>query len=224
MMNVDSAAGDLVAAFAEFDTPTVSDALDRLGIPGQPVGIRPIDPSFSVCGTAFTVRYVPVDEARTGSVGDFLDDVPPGSVIVIDNGGRLDATVWGDLMTIVAHRNGVNGTVVDGVSRDSHRAIELDYPIFARSTFMRTGKDRVTVGGINESIGVAGHRVSPGDIVLGDRDGIVVVPSTRSSEVLAATRAIADAESGIRAALMQGARLRDARRDFGYHNLQTKQQ
>jgi regulator of RNase E activity RraA len=212
---------DLVSAFASLDTSSISDALDRFGIDGQPVGIRPVDPSFSLCGTAWTIRYIPIDDARSGTVGDFLDDVPPGSVVVIDNGGRLDATVWGDLMTIVAHRNGLHGTVIDGVSRDTARAVELDYPIFARSTFMRTGKDRVTLGSVGQPISLRGHRVDPGDIVVGDRDGVVVVPRTRAGEVLAAARAIAAAEEGIREALRQGARLAEARHEFGYHKLQS---
>ena len=77
------------------------------------------------------------------SVGDYIDDVPTGAVVVIDNGGRLDATVWGDILTTVAHRDGVAGTVIDGVCRDVGRSIELGYPIFARANTMRTGKDRV---------------------------------------------------------------------------------
>jgi len=222
-MKPDLAADELVAAFAELDTSSVSDALDRFGIAGQPVGIRPIDPASAMCGVAWTVRYVPVDEARTGSVGDFLDDVPPGSVIAIDNGGRLDATVWGDLMTIVAHRNGLHGTIIDGVSRDSKRAVELGYPIFARSTFMRTGKDRVTVGAIGESIGVGGHRITPGDVIVGDRDGIVIVPRTRAVEVLEAAQAVANAEERIREGILRGALLVDARAEFGYHALQSEQ-
>jgi 4-hydroxy-4-methyl-2-oxoglutarate aldolase len=222
-MSSDTEGSQLAAALGALGTSSVSDALDRCGIAGQPVGIKPVDRSFCLSGVAFTVRYVPIDHARKGSVGDFLDDVPAGSVVVIDNGGRLDATVWGDLMTFVAHRNGVAGTVVDGVTRDTARAVELEYPIFARSTFMRTGKDRVTVGGLNESIGLGGHRVDPGDLVIGDLDGIVVVPRHRAAEVLESASTVDVAEERIREALRGGARLDTARREFGYHSLQSVQ-
>ena len=213
---------EVVAAFAALDSSSISDALDRLGIAGQPLGIRPLLPSFRLCGRAFTVRYRPVDQAEPGTVGDFIDDVSPDDVVVIDNGGRLDATVWGDLMTTVASRNRVGGTVIDGVSRDSSRAVELGYPIFARSTFMRTGKDRVQMDAIQETVLVANHPVSPGDVVFGDADGVVVVPVGREREVLEAATEIERAEQAIRELLAGGERLDTARRRQHYHRLQSR--
>jgi len=68
---------------------------------------------------------------------------------VLDNGGRENATVWGDILTWVAHRRGVAGTVIDGACRDTHLSLELGYPIFSRSYSMRTGKDRVQVEAMN---------------------------------------------------------------------------
>src|SRR2546430_10777939 len=90
--------------FESYATGTLSDALDRLGIAGQAIGIAPLDRGFRVQGRAFTVRTIPVAVAA-GTVGDYIDDVPAGSVVVLDNGGRLDATVWGDILTVTAHRN-----------------------------------------------------------------------------------------------------------------------
>ncbi|MGH9036863.1 MAG: RraA family protein, partial [Acidimicrobiia bacterium] len=127
----------VVAGYFDVDTSQVSDALDRLGLTGQCLGIQPLDRSFRLVGVAFTVRYVPVG-SEGGTVGDFIDDLEPGTVAVLDNGGRLDATVWGDLLTATAHRRGVAGTVIDGVCRDSDRSLELGYPIFSRGTWMRT--------------------------------------------------------------------------------------
>src|ERR1700744_2052018 len=90
---------ELVALFVGLDTPGVSDALDRLGLHGQAQGIMPLaDYTKVVVGPAFTVRYVPAS-APPGTVGDFIDDVAEGDVIVIDNDGRLDCTVWGDITT-----------------------------------------------------------------------------------------------------------------------------
>jgi 4-hydroxy-4-methyl-2-oxoglutarate aldolase len=211
---------DLIARFESLSSSAISDALDRCGIAGQPLGIRPIERSFRCCGLAWTVSYKPVDPLVGGSVGDFIDDIPPGSVVVIDNGGRLDATVWGDLMTTVASRNGLAATVIDGVSRDTMKALELQYPIFARSTFMRTGKDRVTVEATQVPVHLSGLVVSPGDFVFGDVDGVVVVPHARAEEVCSSAFEIHEAEEGIRGALHDGSRLDAARESFSYHNLQ----
>lgn len=90
---------ELVCLFAGCDTPGVSDALDKLGIPGQAYGIMALaDYKRATVGPAFTVRYVPASDPP-GSVGDFIDDVAVGDFVVIDNGGRTDCTVWGDIMT-----------------------------------------------------------------------------------------------------------------------------
>ena len=90
---------ELVALFEGLDTPGVSDALDKLGLPGQCFGVAPLDNySKVIVGPAFTVQYVTAS-APPGTVGDFIDDVAPGDVVVIDNGGRTDCTVWGDIMT-----------------------------------------------------------------------------------------------------------------------------
>ena len=74
--------------------------MDRLGLSGQALGIKPVDRNFMLCGPAFTVHNIPCDIAG-GSVGDYIDDVPEGNVVVIDNAGRLDCTVWGDILTVM---------------------------------------------------------------------------------------------------------------------------
>lgn len=136
-------------------TTTVSDALDHLGIPGQCLGIKPLDHGFRLCGRAFTLRMVPVG-TDGGTVGDYIDDVPPGSIVVIDNAGRMDMTVWGDILTFVAVKRGVGGTVIDGVCRDVGRSLELRYPLFSRGFSMRTGKDRVQLDAVNVAVSIGG--------------------------------------------------------------------
>lgn len=214
--------GTVQEQLGRFSTSAVSDALDRSGIAGQVLGIRPLGAGFRLCGPAWTVQYAPSNGRDGGTVGDFLDDVPPGSVIVIDNGGRLDATVWGDLMTTVANRNRVAGTVIDGVSRDSVRALELGYPIFARSSFMRTGKDRVAWLGCGVAVTIGGQPVRPDDVVIGDADGVVVVPQDAMEEVLSVVMEIESAEELIRAEIAKGSSLREARARVGYHKLQSR--
>jgi len=211
----------LVAGFAALDVSLVSDALDRLGIAGQCAGLRPLDRTFRLAGRAFTVRYVPVGLSR-GTVGDYIDDLEPGQVPVLDNAGRLDATVWGDLLTVTAHRMGLPGTVIDGVCRDSSRSLEVGYPIFSRGYWMRTGKDRVQADAYQVPVSVGGVRIEPGDVLVGGADGLVAVPASRAEEVLGVAREIADGEERIRAAVQAGGRLDEARASAGYHDLQHR--
>jgi 4-hydroxy-4-methyl-2-oxoglutarate aldolase len=205
----------------EIGTTTLSDALDRLGIEGQCLGIKPFARSMRLAGPAFTIRMLPVGLTR-GSVGDYIDEIESGQVVVIDNDGRLDATVWGDILTLVAGRRGIAGTVIDGVCRDIDRSIEMNYPIFARGNTMRTGKDRVTADAYNVTVQIAGVRISPGDWLVGDGDGIVALPSSRLQEIVDVARQIAASEAKIRSAVLAGDRLDETRERLRYHALQSK--
>lgn len=204
------------------DTSHLSDALDKLGLNGQCAGLLPLDRTVRLIGRAFTVRYVPVGDDG-GTVGDYVDDLEPGTVVVLDNAGRLDTTVWGDLLTATASHRGVSGTVIDGVCRDSDCALELNYPVFSRSRWMRTGKDRVRVDGYNLPVSVGGVRVEQGDWLVGDADGVVSIPVGRVGEVIDLASGIRDTEDTIRSAVRSGQSLTDARRAHGYHTLQTRQ-
>ena len=213
---------ELVALLAGLDTPAVSDALDKLGIPGQALNIMPLaNYSKVTVGPAYTVRYVPASDPPEG-VGNFIDDVAAGDVIVIDNAGRTDCTIWGDIMTQYAGIRGIAGTVIDGVCRDVNRALSDDYPIFTAGRWMRTGKDRVQVGGVNEAVGFGRVHVQPRDMVVADANGVVVVPRARAREVAGLARWIEKCEEGIREKITGGATLGKAREELSYHQLQRK--
>jgi regulator of RNase E activity RraA len=206
---------------SKLDTTSLSDALDRLGIAGQCLNIKPLDHRFRLTGRAYTILYGPAG-SPPGTVGDYIDDVPAGAAVVLDNGGRENATVWGDILTWVAHRRGVAGTVIDGACRDTHLARELGYPMFSRSYSMRTGKDRVQVEAVNGPVNIGDARVDSGDILRGDADGVVVIPRAHESAVLAAAEEIDHVEQRIRAAINDGQTLAEARKALGYHQLQAR--
>lgn len=212
---------ELVDQLRELETPCVSDAMDRLGVAGQCLGIMPLDRSFRLAGAAFTVKYVPAG-SPPGTVGDFVDDLGPGQVAVLDNAGRVDATVWGDLMTIIARRNELEGTVIDGVCRDISRALQLSYPIYSRGHWMRTGKDRVELAAMEVPVTIGGVIVHPGDLLLGDANGVVALPRQRASEIIDVALSIEATEGLIRGEIRAGATLRAARVRNGYHRLQTR--
>lgn len=207
---------------AKLDTATLSDALDKLGIAGQCYRIKPRSADFRMTGRAWTLLYGPAANPP-GTVGDYIDDVPPGSVVVLDNGGRDNATVWGDILTEIAHRRGIAGTVIDGVCRDVALCLRLGYAVFAKDHWMRTGKDRVQVEATNVTVNIGDARVAPGDIVRGDADGVVVIPKEHEASVLDTADAIEHAENAIREAVRGGMRLDQARKQFKYHELQTRE-
>lgn len=212
----------LVALFAGLDTPGVSDAMDRLGLHGQALGIMPLaDYRDVVVGPAFTVGYGPA-ASPAGTVGDFIDDVAEGDVVVLDNDGRTDCTVWGDILTQYAGLRGVAATVIDGVCRDVNRALGDGYPMFSAGRFMRTGKDRVQVDAVGGAVTLGTVRVAARDIVVADANGVVVVPRHRAREVAETARRIEEAETAIRERIAQGATIREARAATGYHTLQRK--
>ncbi|WP_409190286.1 RraA family protein [Bradyrhizobium sp. RDM4] len=213
---------DTAEKLKAFGVTTLSDALDRLGIEGQCLGIMPFARSMRLAGPAFTIRMLPIGQSG-GSVGDYIDDVQPGQIVVIDNDGRMDATVWGDILTLVADHRGIGGTVIDGVCRDIDRSIELDYPIYARANTMRTGKDRVTADAYNVAVQIAGVRIAPGDWLVGDGDGVICIPADRLHEVVKVAGEIAAAEENIREAVLRGERLDETRRKLRYHALQTRE-
>jgi regulator of RNase E activity RraA len=211
-----------VARAARLDTATLSDALDKLGIVGQCYKIKPRDPGFRLAGRAWTLKYGPAANP-CGTVGDYIDDVAPGSVIVLDNNGCENATVWGDILTEIAHRRGIAGTVINGINRDTHLCLSLGYPVFSIDNWMRTGKDRVQVEATGIPVNLGGARVAPGDILKGDTDGVVVIPKEHEDRVLDVAEEIEAAENKIRETARSGVRLDEARRQFNYHQLQTRE-
>jgi 4-hydroxy-4-methyl-2-oxoglutarate aldolase len=123
---------DIATRLKAIPTASISDAMDSLDIHGTLHGLAPLTYDFRIGGPAFTVQYEPAGTER-GSVGDFLDDVPPGAVVLIDNHARTDVTVWGGIMTEIAAARGIGGTVINGVCRDLNAALRQNYPLFSRA-------------------------------------------------------------------------------------------
>lgn len=212
---------DISARLKAIPTASISDAMDSLGIHGTLHGLAPLTYDFRVGGPAFTVQYEPAGSGR-GSVGDFLDDVPAGAVVLIDNHARTDVTVWGGIMTEIAAARGIGGTVINDVCRDLNAALRQDYPLFSRGRFMRTGKDRVRLVAINTPVTINDVEISPLDIICGDADGALAIPAARAAEIAKIAERIEDVEARIIEAVKAGSTLVQARADLGYHDLQWK--
>ena len=210
-----------VARAAQLDTAALSDALDRLGIVGQCTRITPRDDSFKLAGRAYTVLYRLAGDGDVGHVGDFIDDVAPGSVIAIDNAGRDTMGTWGNILTEYALLRGMAGTVIDGNCRDVALCRALGYPIFSSHHWMRTGKGRIELAGLQVPVCIGGVVVKPGDLLRGDADGVVCVPAQHVARVLDIAEDITAKENAIRQAIRSGVRLDRARAGHRYHDLQS---
>ncbi len=217
---VDSSVTFVSRALA-LDCAALSDALDRSGVAGQCYKIAPCDRKFRMAGHAYTVLYRPAGHGEEGHVGDFIDDVAPGSVIVIDNRGRDDVGTWGNILTEMAHHRKMAGTVIDGINRDVALCTELNYPIYSRGSWMRTGKGRIQLAGLQVPVTIGGVTVHPGDLLRGDADGVVVIPKALQEQVLTYAEEITAKENAIRAGIREGLRMDEARRRFSYHQLQS---
>ena len=141
-------------------TPEISDALDFFNLPGSALGIRPVAGPAKLFGLAFTIRFAPIDRFAPGTVGDYIEDLEPGTVPVLDNGGRLDCTVWGGILSRLAAQKGLAGTVIHGVCRDTAEADAAGYPLYANGRFMRTGKDRVQVEAYQQPVSLGDVRAA----------------------------------------------------------------
>ena len=203
------------------DCAALSDALDRSGIAGQCYQIQPCDRKFRMAGHAYTVLYRPASHGEEGHVGDYIDDVEPGSVVVIDNHGHDNMTTWGNILTEMAHQRKIAGTVIDGINRDVALCSEINYPIYSRGSWMRTGKGRIQLAGLQVPVQIGGVTVYPGDLLRGDADGVVVIPQALQEQVLSFAEEITRKENTVRAAIRSGMRMDEARRQNQYHALQS---
>lgn len=205
--------------FFRAGTGTVSDALDLLGLNGGLKGLARLSGTGVIAGPAFTVRFEPVEPGASAPAADYVDDVPAGSVIVIANAGRTYCTVWGGLLTYAAILRRAAGTVIDGCCRDLDEITDLGYPLWAVSSYMKSGKNRVRLADVGLPVLVGGVTVRPSDIICADSAGVLAVPVERLQAVLEQVRRVLKVEMGIRADLAHGIPLREARERHGYNRV-----
>ncbi|RFU62790.1 RraA family protein [Peribacillus saganii] len=202
---------EIIEAFLELDglTPTVSDVLDSMGIRGSISAsrLRPIISGKKIVGPAVTIRYIP--ESNTTDYGYFYKErakladrdvyaiAEQGDVPVFDAASLGDISVMGGLSTLVAKKWGMAGNIVDGGVRDIDTVHKLDYPVWSTGQTPITGKYRVEAMEINGPISIAGVRVNPGDLIIADDSGVVVVPFEKIEDVLEKTIAATKREDEV---------------------------
>lgn len=185
---------DLIAGFRAVATASVSDAVDSItGKRGyMDAAIKPRINDQKIAGPAVTITAVATTEFLPPQLAlDAIDDSPAGSVICISVEGDENVAVWGGLMTAGARANKHEAAVLDGAVRDiTEIRRDYDFPVFARAASPGTTLGRYKTVAMNEPALIGGITVHPGDIIVGDVEGVVVVPHAQAAEVLAMAREI----------------------------------
>lgn len=188
----------LVDAFVGVPTANVSDNMHRMFAGGP--ALRPFHRGGKLAGVALTVRTRPGDNLM---VHKALDMAGPGDVIVVDAGGDMTNAIIGEIMLEYAKSRGVAGFVIDGAMRDAAAMADCDLPVYARGATHR-GPYKDGPGEINVPVSIGGMVVAPGDIVVGDEDGMLAVPLAEAEQVLAAARAQQAREADILRGIPEG--------------------
>ncbi len=213
------------ARFEKLSSTNISDAMDALGIHGSTCGIRPmIERWRKILGPAVTMRMTAAGETKqkTHLGMNAIAAAEAGDVIVIDNGGRMDTSCWGGILANAAKTKGISGTVIDGCCRDLDDCIDADYTVFARGTVVCTARGRVIEESTNQMVQFGGVQVRPGDIVMGDSSGIVIIPQEHIDAVLVKAEELYQKEEDMVAAIKNGEDILEVDARFNYNQMLRK--
>ena len=188
----------LVKGFEGIPTGMVSDAMGRGN--SMAAEIKQVWPGAKVLGPAVTVLTFPADNLMIHKAATLAK---PGDVLVVNAGGYKDAAVFGDLLGYSCKVHGIAGLVIDGATRDAEGLAAVGFPVFARAV-LPMGPFKDSPGSINLPISCGGIAVRPGDIILGDADGVVVIPQEHAAEILAKAQAGVAKEQQLRERIAQG--------------------
>ncbi|MFP4511180.1 MAG: RraA family protein [Spirochaetaceae bacterium] len=200
-------------------TPVVGDILDQLGYFHQFLdpAIRPMEPEMKIVGRAMPVLMMDVyghQNEPFGLMTQALDDLRAGEVYIAAGADHRSAN-WGEIMTAAAKARGAVGAVVDGYHRDTPMVLEQRFPVFSRGAFAQDSGPRMKIADFRVSIEIGSVSISPGDLVFGDLDGIVVIPQEAEEEVIARALEKARSEKTVRSLVEQGRSVTEVFREYG---------
>lgn len=203
-------------------TSNLSDALDRLGIARCAVqGIVPRWGRTKVVGRAVTIRMTAAGAVpAVAHLGvDAIAASEAGDVIVVDNRGDLHHNCWGEILSLAAQLKGVSGVVVDGAVRDVDTCETFGFAVHARGTVPSTARGRIVQEAWNVPVRLGDAPVRPGDVIVADVNGVVVIPAERLAEVVQAAEEIMAKENAMLDALRAGESILEVDRRFNYEHM-----
>jgi regulator of RNase E activity RraA len=205
-------------------TTNLSDALDQAGLRGAVIGIRPLFGMPKVVGRAVTIKITAAGMMKSKRhLGiDAIAVSSPGDVIAIDNRGDTYNNCWGEILSCAAQQKGVSGVLVDGAARDVDFCQEIGFPVFARGVVPITARGRIMQEDFNCPIRLGDVQVRPGDILVGDVNGVVVIPEEKVDEVLSAAEAILEKEEQMKADILAGMDILEVDSKYNYEQMLKK--
>jgi len=205
-------------------TTNVADALDKVGVRGAVIGIRPMYDCPKIAGKAVTIKITAAGMVKSKHhLGvQAIHAAEPGDVIIIDNRGDLYNNCWGEILAMGAKMKGVAGVVVDGAARDIDACKEFGFPVYARGTVPITARGRIMEESFNEVIRVGEVQVRPGDIVMADVNGVVIIPVEKFDEVLEAAAQIQQKEDAMVEELRRGVPILEVDQKYAYETMLKK--
>lgn len=212
----------LVSQLLAVSTPNVSDALDRLGIEGAPQGILPIYPCAKIAGPAATLKVVPFGQAEESIVLGTLRAIVKGgagAVLVVDGSENPQVNSLGGVAGATAKHLGLVGAVSDAVVRDVDEYKVYGLPVYCRGIAQQSVRGRSACAGYGMEIRLGGVRVRPGDYILADDNGTVVIPQERVAEVVAFAQKVRATEERVIAEIRAGADPVEAHQRVNYDNM-----
>jgi 4-hydroxy-4-methyl-2-oxoglutarate aldolase len=214
----------LIDRLAKLDTGAVSDAMDRVGLRGATFGVRPMWSCPRIVGRAVTMKIKPagLEKPKQHLGTQAIEAAQPGDVIVIDSGGRTDASAWGGLLSLAAKLKRLGGVVIDGACRDVDESRELGFPVYARGAVPMTARGRVMQDSVNREIEFAGVQVHPGDFVIADGSGVVFIPRGKEVEVIREAEAVAQREARMAEGIRRGLSVVEVLEKLGYESMLDK--
>ncbi len=205
-------------------TTNLSDALDKIGIRGAVIGIRPLFGMPKVVGSAVTIKITAAGLIRSKHhLGiEAIASSQKGDVIAIDNRGDTQNNCWGEILTCAAKMKGVAGVIIDGAARDVDVCEEMGFPIFARGIVPITARGRIMQENFNCLIRLGDVQVRPGDILVGDINGVVVIPPEKIEEVLIEAEMIMEKEEKIKKDILLGLDIMEVDKKHNYEQILKK--
>ena len=210
--------------FLKLSTTNLSDAMDKVGVRGAVIGIRPLYDCPRIVGRAVTIKVTAAGMMKSKHhLGvQAIDSSEEGDIIVIDNRGDLNNNCWGEVLSMGAKMKGVSGVVVDGAARDIDMCNEFEFPVYARGTIPITARGRIMQESFNAVIRIGDVQVRPGDIIMADINGVVVIPVEKVDEVLEAAEDIFKKEAAMVRDLKNGVSMLEVDHKYSYENMLKK--
>jgi 4-hydroxy-4-methyl-2-oxoglutarate aldolase len=214
----------VIQAYMKLSTTNVSDALDRLQLRGAPHGILPLWPGCQkIVGRAMTMKLVPQGSASPvlGTL-EAIVAADPGDVLVIDQDGRMDVNSFGGIATFTAVKYGLIGVVIDGVTRDVDEMKGQGFAAYARGVIQQSIRNRCAFGGHSIEVQLTDCSVQRGDLLMGDDNGVVVVPQSHVAEALRIAQECAEIEEKVKNMIAQGVHPVEAHERVRYDQMTGK--